>query len=145
MAASTHARGRATAAFQPMGHAIGGNVICQTAHYSTTAAASANDVIQMIKVPKGAVIVDGWITMDSSGAFTFSVGDGSSVARFQASASVSGAATQQIFLKSKLGHEYTADDTIDVKLTGIAGSIAAHNISLTVYYLVDGQAGWSIV
>ena len=119
MAASTHAKGRATAAFEALQHCSGGNLICQIVHHSVTADLSANDVIQMIKVPNGAVVTGGWITMDSTNAFTYEVGDGADTNRFVTSSSVSGSQTNKNFVRdlssaiAGVGHAYTADDTID--------------------------------
>ena len=138
MAASTHAVGKATTAFQAVGPTSTGNMVCVTADYSLTANASANDVFQMIKVPVGATIVDGWISMDSSDAFTYTVGDGDDVDRFIASSSVSGTATGASFARKLMPKTYTAEDTIDVKLTAVTATVAL-NFSLTVMYLVDGQ------
>lgn len=138
MAASTHAVGRATSAYQAMGPTQGGNIVGVTAKHSLTANASANDVFQMIKVPAGATIVDGWLSADSSDAFTFQVGDGGSAGRFLTGASVSGSATSHVFPKRLLGYNYTSEDTIDVKLTAVTATKAL-NFTLTVFYLVDGQ------
>lgn len=140
MAASTHARGRASTAYQAMGPTSTGNLVCVTARYSLTAALSANDVIQMIKVPAGATIVDGFLKMSGALGFAYSVGDGSSAARFAAATTVSASTTGTTvsFLKSVLPYTYSSADTIDVKATVIAASTAS-NFALTVYYLVDGQ------
>lgn len=146
MAASTHAVGRATTAYQAMGPTNGGNVVCQIVHYSLTANASANDVYQMIKVPNGAVIVNGWIAMDSTSAFTFTVGDGGSANRYVPSSSVSASQTMQNFVRdlsgatTGLGHQYTADDTVDVKFTAVTATVGL-DWTLCVFYLVDGQTG----
>ncbi len=146
MGVSTHAKGRAGAAFQAMGPTTGGNVITQIAHYSLSADASANDVFQMIKVPIGAVIVGGWIALDSTNAFTFEVGDGADVDRYVPSSSVSASQTMQDFIRdlsgqtSGAGHKYTANDTIDVKITGVTATVAL-DFTLCVFYVVDGQTG----
>lgn len=140
MAASTHARGRATAAFQAMEHTGSGNMVCVTARYSLTANLSANDVIQMIKIPAGATIVDGYLKMTGALGFAYEVGDGDSSTRFTAATTVSASTTGTVvsFLRSVLPFTYTSADTIDVKATVIAASTAS-NFALTVFYLVDGQ------
>ena len=146
MAASLHAVGRATSAFQAMGPTAGGNVITQVVHHSLSADASADDVFQMFKVPIGAVIVGGWIALDSTNAFTFVVGDGADVDRYVPSSSVSASQTIQNFVRdlsgatSGLGHKYTANDTIDVKITGVTATVAL-DFTLCVFYVVDGQTG----
>ena len=90
MGVSTHAVGRATDAFQAMGPTNSGNQVTIVVHHSVTADLSANDVLQIIKIPNGAVITGGWISLDSSSAFTFEVGDGGDPNRFVTSASVHG-------------------------------------------------------
>lgn len=146
MGASTHAKGRATTAFQPMGPTAGGNVISQIANYSVTADLSANDVFQMIKVPIDAIVIGGWISLDSSNAFTFTVGDGVDVDRYLVDGSVSGSNTMHVFpldasgITTGSGHKYTADDTIDVKFSAITATVAL-NFTLCVFYIVDGQVG----
>jgi len=130
-----------------MGATNGGNTICVTAAHSLTANASANDVFQMIKIPNGAKIVDGYITISSAAdAFTYTVGDGGSTARFVASSSVSSGDTTQAFIRKgvlpyKVSLTANANpqyDTIDVKLTAVTATVAV-NWDLTVWYLVDGQ------
>jgi len=146
MAASTHAVGRATAAFEAMGPTAGGNLVCQVVHHSVTADLSANDVLQMIKVPIDAVVVGGWITMDSTNAFTYTVGDAGSAARYVPASSVSGSQTQKNFVRdlssgvSGCGHKYTAADTIDITFTAVTATVNL-DFTLCVYYLVDGQTG----
>ena len=146
MSASLFARGYATAAYQAMGPTNGGNEIVRVFHYSCTASPSANDVYQMIKVPEGAVITGGWLMVDSDSAFTISVGDGADVDRYISGASVSASQTTHGFIRdlsgatSGLGHKYTADDTIDIKLTAVSGSKAL-DWTLCVKYVVDDQTG----
>jgi len=149
MSASLHAVGRATTAFQPMGPANGGNVITQIVHHSLTANPSANDVFQMIKVPIDAVIVGGWLSLDSTSAFTFTVGDGGDTARYIGGtipASVSASQTMHLFAQdlsggvSGCGHKYTATDTIDIKFTAITATTAL-DFTLCVKYIADGQTG----
>lgn len=138
MAASTHAVAKAVSTVQPVGDTAGGNAITVTSYYSATANLSANDVFQMVQIPNGATVIDGYTTMTSSDAFTYTVGDGASTARFVPSSSVSGAFTIARF-SDGLPHQYTADDTIDIKFTAVT---ATKHLSfwLTVTYLMDGQS-----
>ncbi len=147
MANSVHAVGRATAAFQAMGPTNGGNVVCQIVHHSVTADLSANDVLQVIKVPIGAVVLDLKITLDSTDSFTYTVGDGGSAARYIPSSSVSASQTSKELwkdlsgsLQTGIGHKYTANDTIDVTFTAVTATV---DLDFTIYvmYLVDGQTG----
>ena len=138
--ADTHARGRASAAFEAMGPTQGGNLVCVTAKYSLTAAPSANDVFQMLKIPAGATIIDGYIVASGALGFAYQVGDGDSNARFVATYTVSASTTgtTKSFIRTVLPHTYTSADTIDVKAIVIAASTASA-FSLTVWYLADGQ------
>lgn len=146
MANSVHAVGRATAAFQAMGPTTGGNLICQVVHHSLSADASANDVFQLMKIPIGAVVVYGGLVIDSTNAFTFSLGDGGSVGRYLSGKSVSVSQTAYAFLRdlsgatSGIGHKYTANDTIDIKLTAVTATVNL-DFTLTVFYVLDGQVG----
>ncbi len=147
MSASTHAVGRATAAFQAMGPTNGGNAIAQIVHHSVTADLSANDVIQVIKIPIDAVILDLKITLDSTDAFTYTVGDGGDPDRYIKSSSVSASQTSKELwgdlsgtLQTGLGHKYTAEDTIDVTFTAVTATVAL-DFTISVLYIVDGQTG----
>jgi len=147
MAASTHAVARATSAFQAMGPTNGGNTITQIVHHSLTANLSANDVLQVIKVPIDAVVIDLKITMDSTDAFTYTVGDAGDADRYIKSASVSASQTsKQLWgdlsgtLQTGIGHKYTADDTIDVTFTAVTATVAL-DFTIYVMYIVDGQTG----
>lgn len=141
MAASTHAKGRATAAYQAMGPTNGGNSIWQVATYSITAALSANDVLQMIKIPSGATIIDGYTRFIGAPAFAWTVGDGGSTNRFATVVTASASAatgTLNAFLRKVLPYTYTSDDTIDIKVTVVTATTNA-KFTLAVNYVVDGQ------
>ena len=149
MANSLHAVGRATSAFEPMGPTNGGNLVCVTAHHSLTAAASTNDVFQMIKIPNGARIIDGYLNADATAtAYIVSVGDGGDTARFVAAFSITTSGTAINFIKKKsLPYKYSLTsnanpqyDTIDVKLTGVVATVAGLEFDVTVWYLVDDLA-----
>lgn len=141
MGASTHARGRATEAFEAMGPAQGGNVVCVTGRYSMTANPSANDVFQMVKIPAGAMIIEGWFNAVGAAAFIYTVGDGDSTARFVAATTMSASTavgTSKSFSRIAIPYTYATADTIDIKMTAVAAS-TVQSFSLTVFYLVDGQ------
>ena len=153
MGASTHAKGRATGAFEHMAHTAGGNLICQVAHHSISAAISNDDVFQMIKVPKGAVIVGGWIALDSSSTGTFTVGDAADTNRHLGTASVSLSNTIHHFggnvlgITTGMGHKYSAEDTIDVKFSAVGSAGSSLDWTLCVFYLMEstGATGGAVV
>ncbi len=151
MAASTHARGKATTSFEPMGPTAGGNLVCVTASHTVSAALSAGDVFQMIKVPHGAVIVDGYMKVIGAAGFVYEIGDGGDTARFLAADTVSASTatgTVFAFLKNGLPYQYSIAptttnqwDTIDVKVTIIPGASVVQSWALTVFYMVDDAGG----
>lgn len=100
-----------------------------------------NNVIRMVKVPKGFVVSD--VTListdldtDGTPAITLSVGDGGATARY-ISASTAGQAGGLARATAGLGYQYTTDDTIDV-LVAAAPDVAAAG---TITVLVTGFAG----
>lgn len=141
MGASTHAVAGARAGFQAMGPTSGGNSVWVVKTYSVSAALSANDVLQMMKIPNGATIIDGYTRFIGAPAFAWTVGDGNSTARYAAALTASASAatgTVNPFSKSQLPYTYTADDTIDIKLTVVTATVNAQ-FTLAVNYVVDGQ------
>lgn len=90
-----------------------------TSTYTLTAALVVDDVIQMVKVPAGATVLDVTLTADDidtggSPAIVLDVGDGADVDRF-IDGSTSGQAGGITRANTKnLPYTYTADDTIDV-------------------------------
>lgn len=110
---------------------------------------AAGDVIQMVKVPKGAVIltVDLACTDLDTGGPTGSmdVGDGGDVDRFIDGTTImqaggiarlgSGVAAADI--DGALGYTYTADDTIDVLVVAAATTKAAGVLVLAVTYALE--------
>lgn len=90
-----------------------------------------NDVVQMIKVSNGTVIADVYLSvdaLDSSTGIVTAVGDGNDDDRFLTGLTIgrSGAAGASGAL-AHTGHlyQYTADDTIDFKVTTAATGTAS--------------------
>lgn len=99
-----------------------------------------NDIVQMVKVQNGTVIVGVLLTvpaLESNAAIVTAVGDESDDDRFITGATIgrSSAAGVQS-LNNHAGHlyAYTADDTIDFKVTtaGTAGQATTGKIRLSV-------------
>ena len=96
------------------------NEVWDYAEYELSAALALNDVIQMVKVPAGATVVDLILSaddLDSDGspAIVLDVGDGASADRYIDGSDI-GQAGGVARLSEAGGHlyEYAADDTIDV-------------------------------
>lgn len=102
---------------------------------------SAGDVIQMVKVPAGARIVDLTIAFDLLGAAGVSsytltgIGDGNDADRYLVSTSVVTSAVVRMAAPAGLGYSYSAEDTIDVTIGTItSGTAATGNVRLSVTY-----------
>jgi len=111
------------------------------AEYALTAALAAGDVIKMVKVPKGARVVDVQLSttdLDTHGTPTIAldVGDDGDTDRFIAGSTI-GQAGGVARLNSHAGHmyTYTEDDTIDVAVgTGPATGATTGTIRCTALY-----------
>jgi len=111
------------------------------ATYELTAALVINDVIQMVKIPAGATVHEVQLScddLDTSGtpACVLAVGDGSDVDRFITASDIGQAGGfARMNNIAGVGYEYTADDTIDVKVTTApATSAETGTINLFVLY-----------
>lgn len=104
---------------------------------------TANDVLQMVKIPKGANILDVKVSgaADSGGIVgAVTVGDGNDADRYITTTSAS-AAVPIIGMNSAaggLGYEYSADDTIDITMASVSvGSGTATILVCSVLYTMD--------
>lgn len=102
-----------------------------------------NDVIQMVKIPNGATVLDIILDcpdLDTSTGVRLTVGDGDSTARYIAANNV-GVAGGIIRMSVAGGsqNKYTADDTIDILISTAATGTAATTgvIYMTVFYTMD--------
>lgn len=119
-----------------------GGIGVQSVHgtYELTKALVVNDVIQMVKIPKGARIIDTILAADDldtgSPAIVLTVGDGTTADRFITASTVAqGSGVARLGQVDGLGYVYTAEDTIDVKVTTApATGTATGTIALTVLY-----------
>lgn len=115
---------------------IGMEAVFET--YEAAVALVINDVIQMVKVPVGATILDvilGVDDLDSGTDVTLSVGDGTTVNRFISAATIGqgggvvrlGQGITGAAAADCVGYEYAAEDTIDIKViaapTGGTGTL----------------------
>lgn len=109
------------------------DVECVTKTYAA-AALPAGDTVELIKVPKGAVVVEVTADYANLGANTaITVGDGGSTNRFVTSTATTSAGI--VRLLANRGYMYTADDTIDVTNSG--SGAATGNVTLTVWFYRD--------
>ena len=116
-------------------------VITRVVSYPLAAALSAGDVIQMVRVPKGACITDVgfWTDLFGGGNATITgVGDGGSANRFIASASTSASIAAILnIIPSGVGYSYSVEDTIDITIGTVTSASAVGQLSLRVSYTLD--------
>ena len=107
----------------------------------TGADASAVAVYPAIDVPKGAIVVGGYINVSDATTATvdLNVGDGGVSTRY--ASAVDGAATGLTALVPT-GYVYTEADTIDLAIT-VAAAEAAGQCEIVVNYVVDGRTAFS--
>lgn len=108
-----------------------------------------NDVVQMVKVPLGATVLDVVLCVDdidSGSAAVLAVGDGTTPTRF-----ISGQTIGQGGGIARLGagltgsaaadcafYQYTAEDTIDIKVTTAPAGSGVGTLKLGVCYSMNG-------
>ncbi len=117
-----------------------GKVCCRSAKYTNVGAKPANDVFEMVPVPKGALILDiKWNITALGVGRTIDIGDGGTVDRFFDGIDVSAAAAGHLFGTGGQNqfHTYAADDTVDVVVLGDTLPDGAV-INMTVFYTMTG-------
>ena len=117
------------------------------AHCPNGTGLSAGDVIQMVKIPSGATILDlKLFGGGGGGAYTCSVGDGNSAARYLSATTFASAGqvysiyqnVPQIVTATANGaYVYTADDTIDITVVSVLTATLAGIFTLNVTYSMD--------
>lgn len=117
------------------------------AHAPNGTGLSAGDVLQMVKIPAGATILDlKLFGGGGGGAYTVSVGDGNSVARFLSATTFASAGqvysiyqnVPQIVTATANGaYQYSADDTIDITVVSVLTATLAGIFTLNVSYAMD--------
>ena len=120
------------------------DLVVEYAQYSGSATYSAGDVIQFFKVDAGARFVYGHITTNEDTKTvqnTYAVGDGVDTDRYFASASVVPTTIGRMPDRNTGNtYEYTAADTIDVRIEATGGTGGA-TILISMTALVDYTAG----
>ena len=93
-----------------------------TATYEA-AAVPDGDVVQMVKIASGVTVVGGHVVFDALGGSTsIKAGDGDDDDYYLASVSSSSAAFKPFQAATFFPKQYTADDTVDVIVTGATGT-----------------------
>lgn len=142
---ATFTADEAAATAPAKGEGFSGNAKVVVSEYEITAALALNDVIQMVKVPVGAIVSNVVLAtddLDSGGspAIVLDVGDGGNTDRYIDGATVgqAGGITDSSNLAiDGIGYTYTAEDTIDI-LVQVAPATGATSgtIKLIVTYTI---------
>lgn len=145
-AATTFSSSQVAAAVNPRTCENGVCVVSGT--YEITAALVISDVIQMVKVPAGAYIIEATLQtddLDTAGpAIVLDVGDGTTTDRFidacLAAQVAANDVTCRINQMDGLYYNYAAEDTIDVIVaTAPTTGATSGTVSLTVTYTMQGR------
>ena len=125
---ATYTASVAQPGIQPKGLRVG--LVGVKSSFTTTLSAVAGDVVQMVKVPKGATPLHVMLTgAPVSGSIIVKVGDGVSAGRYIAGGSLSVGGINAISINREyVPYTYTTDDTIDVKLSVLSISATAIGI-----------------
>lgn len=111
------------------------------ATFEASAALIINDVIQMVKIPAGATILDVILSvddLDSGTSIVLDVGDGTTTGRFISGSTVGQAGgTVRLSVTDGNGYTYAAADTIDIKVTTAPAGGGTGTLNLTVLYTMD--------
>lgn len=124
----------ATNGAQP--RAVHAGVNSHVSTYTFTATSSAGDVVQMVKIPDGARILDVKVKADNGNAL-ISVGDGGDSGRFISTATVS-ASMASLNVPGGLGYQYDVSDgaipqsdTIDITVANSGAASATFTLVVT--------------
>lgn len=123
----------------PAKYAVNGT-ITRVVQYAPTAALSAGDIIQMVRVPSGAVITDvGYAWSLSAGVITAMIGDGDNKSAYAAatvfSADAIARANSTVF--AGFGRSYSATDTVDIEVTAVSAAPGTAKIRMHIAYTLD--------
>lgn len=117
-----------------------GETVTVLSYYKAPAAISAGSTIQMIPIPKNAIVfgMRAKIANVATAALAGSIGDGGSTARYHSSLSFSADGTFQSAIDTAgLFYQYSAADTIDILTSGAALPISGA-ITFQLSYTVLG-------
>ena len=126
----------------PAKYRINGAII-RVVDFTMNPALSAGDVIQMMRVPNGAVVTNVQLAMidvptTHTGVITANVGDGNDTSAYAASVVLSGTLVALASIPSRgIGRSYSAEDTIDIQVAAISAAGASGGLRLVVHYTMD--------
>jgi hypothetical protein len=142
---ATFVADEAAATAPAKGEGMSGNCKVVTAEYEISAALALNDVLEMVKVPAGAIVVGCVLAtddLDTNGTPTIvlDVGDGSDTDRYIDGSTVGQAGGVTDFSNlaiGGIGYTYTSEDTIDILVQAApATGATSGTIKLSVFYTI---------
>lgn len=128
----------------PAVYRVGGTVTRVVEYVHQATSLSIGDVIQMCKIPNGAMVTDVRLAASmSAGVNVVNIGDGNDTSAYGASVVLSGAgvvaALYNVPIRG-LGRSYSAEDTIDIQV--IAGaSVGPSSAQLRLVVSYTNQSG----
>lgn len=135
---ATYTATEAQAGIQPKGLRVG--LVAVTSEYSFNTSGSVGTTVLMIKVPKGATPVTGWVACTNAGQLTVQVGDGDDTDRYYVETTLSsGMGNVALFSNTTPTSRYTysVDDTIDVTISRVSVSTLGGAVYLTTIFSMD--------
>lgn len=116
--------------------------------YEVAVQVVVNDVYQMVKIPKGATVlevINAMDDMDGGSASVHDVGDGTTSGRFISGSTIAqgggvvrlGQGITGATAADCLNYAYTAEDTIDIKFTTAPASTGTGTMKLAVIYTMN--------
>jgi len=126
----------------PAKYAVNGEIV-RVVDYTMNPALSAGDVIQMVRVPKGACVTGVTLAMcdvptTHSGVITVNAGDGNDTSAYAAAVVLSGSAVALTSIPVRgIGRSYSAEDTVDIQVTAVSAAGASGGLRMTIRYTMD--------
>lgn len=113
-----------------------------TGEFTIPTGFATNDVVQMVKIPKGALLQEVILSSSAGVGATanLSVGDTNgtpNAARYVASTAFTAATLARLGVHAGHGYSFTADSTVDVTAVSIATPTVGTVIRLTVIYTMN--------
>ena len=102
---------------------------------------STGDVVQMLKVPSGANIINVEFYTDvlTGGNYTVTIGDGLDPDRYFTSLSTGSTSSinRLTLVTGTVGYSYSAEDTVDITFSTVTTATATGSFKLRVTYTMD--------
>lgn len=132
---ATKTASKCAAGVQPKGLSVG--LVAVTSVYSLTSSNSAGDVIQMVKVPKGATPIYVAVSGAGTGVGSVNVGDGVSANRYINNYLNSATSVTQAINTNYTPYTYSVDDTIDITVSAVSVGTVAGAFVVTAIFAMD--------